>query len=792
MEHPCSICGQLACQEHSHQDHAHNDSQVFNFSQPAGQESLGFDEESPSDDGEDPALPLPGEALEGQAGLTDNAFATPPLYTFELNPPTQTCADPAGHEEAAHDHAAHDHAGHDHGCHDAACHDEACHVEAGHVEAGQVQTAGRVACCDNCDTAPLLTHTVAGAEEETDQEAEAKAKAMLNRLIIASILALCSEVTHFVGLSDWISVPLAAIAVAVGGISTWLAGWKSLRKFKLDILALMSVAVTGAVLIGQFSEAALVLVLFSLAETLEDRSVDRARKAIAKLLQLAPEKATIQKSDGSWVESKASDVPLGTVIRIRPGEKLALDGQVKSGNSAIDQSPITGESVPVEKAPGDKVFAGTLNVTGTLDYEVTVAYGDSALSRIVKVVEAAENSKAPVERFVEKFAKYYTPSVFVLAIISAVLPPLAFGGAWFEWLYRALALLVIACPCALVVSIPVAVLSALARATKAGLLVKGGIYLEEGRHLKVVAMDKTGTLTSGKPTRTDFIPLNGYDAVKADRLAASLASLSKHPISQALARASAEKNNLVEVTDFTDLPGKGVSAKFEGREIALGSQSLIDSLGLMTQGLKKNFEDLERAGKSVVALSDGGLVAALFATADTVKPESKEAVAELRELGVETIMLTGDNALAAQAVANEVGVDGFRNSLMPEDKLALIEDLGKKGKVGMVGDGINDAPALARADIGFSMGAAGTDTAIETADVAIMDDNLAKIPAFIRLSRMVHSIFVQNIVFILLVKLAFIVVTLMGHTYMWMAVFADIGVTLMVMANSLRLTHEKR
>jgi Cd2+/Zn2+-exporting ATPase len=585
---------------------------------------------------------------------------------------------------------------------------------------------------------------------------------------------------------------LAIISVAVGGLSTWLAGWKSLRKFKLDILALMSVAVTGAVLIGEYSEAALVMVLFTLAETLEDRSVDRARKAIAKLLQLAPEKATIRRSDGSWMESQASEVPLGTVIRIRPGEKLALDGQVVSGNSAIDQSPITGESLPVEKAPGDKVFAGTLNVTGTLDYEVTVAYGDSALSRIVKVVEAAENSKAPVERFVERFAKYYTPSVFVLAIVAAVLPPVAFGGGWFDWIYRALALLVIACPCALVVSTPVAILSALARATKAGLLVKGGIYLEEGRHLKVLALDKTGTLTSGKPTRTDFIPLNGYDRLRADGLAASLAGLSKHPISQAIAQASSQKNNLVELTDFTDLPGQGVSASFEGRKMALGSQSLMVSLGLMTQELKKNFEDLEKAGKSVVALADGDQVAALFATADTIKAESKQAVAELRELGVETIMLTGDNALAAQAVAQEVGVDGFRSSLMPEEKLSLIEDLGKKGKVGMVGDGINDAPALARADIGFSMGAAGTDTAIETADVAIMDDNLAKIPAFIRLSRMVHSIFVQNIAFILLVKLGFMVITLMGYTYMWMAVFADIGVTLLVMANSLRLTHKKK
>jgi Cd2+/Zn2+-exporting ATPase len=407
-------------------------------------------------------------------------------------------------------------------------------------------------------------------------------------------------------------------------------------------------------------------------------------------------------------------------------------------------------------------------------------------------VEEAENSRAPVERFVERFAKVYTPSVFILALFAAILPPLLIGGAWTDWIYRALALLVIACPCALVVSTPVAVLSALATATKAGLLVKGGVYLEEGRHLKVVAMDKTGTLTSGKPSRTDFLPLDGYDRQTADLLSASLASLSKHPISQAVLAASGEKNNLITLTDFTDLPGQGVSATFQGRRLALGSYHLMVSLGLMTEDLKRHFDELQDQGKSVVALADGDKVAALFATADTIKEDSLRAVAELKALGVETIMLTGDNAPAAKAVAEAVGLDSFKSSLMPEEKLAFIEGLTKTGKVGMVGDGINDAPALARADIGFSMGAAGTDTAIETADVAIMDDNLTKIPAFIRLSKMVHSIFVQNIVFILLIKSAFIVITLMGHTAMWMAVFADIGVTLMVMANSLRLTRKKK
>ncbi|MDR3134523.1 MAG: HAD-IC family P-type ATPase, partial [Deltaproteobacteria bacterium] len=479
MEHFCSVCGQHHCQEHSLDAMPAGGKAAYSFSQPKSGESLGHEEGTPSGDGEEPAPSQPSKAQEGLAGLAIKMFA-PQL----VNPAVQISPDNTCHEACC---AGDQDRGHEATLDPGTCLEACCagdQAPLAELKLVPSPTTGRVACCEICDTTPLVTHTVSGSEDEESKEKAAKDKSTLNRLIIASILALGSEVTHFAGLPEWASIPLAALAVIIGGLSTWIEGWKSIRRFKLDILALMSVAVTGAVLIGQFSEAALVLVLFALAETLEDRSVDRARKAIASLLRLAPEKATIQGQDGSWAETKASDVPVGTIIRIRPGEKLALDGQVVSGNSAIDQSPITGESVPVEKSVGDKVFAGTLNVTGTLDYEVTVAYGDSALSRIVKVVEEAEGSRAPVERFVERFSKYYTPSVFVMAVIAGLLPPLAFGGGWLEWIYRALALLVISCPCALVVSTPVAILSALATATKAGLLVKGGIYLEEGRKLK--------------------------------------------------------------------------------------------------------------------------------------------------------------------------------------------------------------------------------------------------------------------------------------------------------------------
>ncbi|MDR1051863.1 MAG: heavy metal translocating P-type ATPase [Deltaproteobacteria bacterium] len=749
MTQACSVCGQLHCPEHQTAAPAAKITAAIRPAPAAPPGGPGSEDGAFSADGDDPPASGSREAMTAPPGRRAPAgiglvvpMAAPAREDSRADARSTTSAeDPVGED----------------GC----------------------------ACCGKVrEAAPLVARDGDAAPAAHDSP--------LTRLLVASGLALGSETAHFASLPEWLVLALAAAAVATGGLGTWLAGWKSIAKKQLDILALMSVAVTGAVLIGEFAEAALVTVLFTLAETLEDRSVSRARKAIASLLQLAPEMAWVRDADGSWAERKASDVPAGALVRVRPGEKLSLDGVVASGGSAVDQSPITGESVPVEKSPGDKVFAGTMNVTGTLDYEVSAAYGDSALSRIVKTVEEAENSKAPVERFVEKFAGIYTPAVFALAVLAAVVPPLLLGGVWTDWIYRALALLVISCPCALVVSTPVAVLSALATATKAGLLVKGGVFLEEGRRLAVVAMDKTGTLTSGKFSRTDFIPAGGYDPALADLLAGSLASLSRHPVSLAVAEASEAKGNFAELSDFADLPGRGVSASHDGRAIALGSRGLMESLGALDDGSRELLAKLEAQGKSVVGLSDDGKLAAVIACADTVKVESRLAVAELRELGVRTVMLTGDNAPAAEMVASIVGVDETVSSLMPEEKLAYIEKLGRNGdKVGMVGDGINDAPALARADIGFSMGAAGTGAAIETADVAIMDDNLAKIPSFIRLSRAVRRIFIQNIVFILLVKLVFIAVTLAGHTAMWMAVFADIGVCLIVMANSLRLTHKK-
>ncbi len=553
---------------------------------------------------------------------------------------------------------------------------------------------------------------------------------------------------------------------------------------------LMSFAVTGAMLIGQWPEAAMVMVLFNVAEAIEAKSLARAREAIAGLLNLAPELATVRQADGSWAETAADRIPLGSVLRVRPGERVALDGLVLSGSSTVNQAPITGESLPVEKSEGDQVFAGTVNEDGSFEFRATAAFENSTLARIIRAVEEAQSSRAPIQRFVDRFAAVYTPVVFSAALAVGILPPLLIDGQWLAWAYKALVLLVIACPCALVISTPVTIVSGLAAATRHGLLIKGGAFLEEGRRLKYLALDKTGTLTKGRPEQTDFIVLGSDTPAQSRLLAAALAGRSDHPVSRAIARAAKEEDlgPGPEIEAFTALPGRGSSGVCGGRKWYLGNQRLLAERGWLNEELSSRIGELEGEGKSVVALVDEhGEVGALLAVADGLKESSLAAVRDLKALGLKTVMLTGDNGSVAGKVAAEAGVDDFRAGLLPEDKLAVVEELKKNGLVGMVGDGINDAPALAKADIGFAMGGAGTDTAIETADVAIMNDDLAKLPVFIRLSRSTHRVLWQNIGLALGIKFLFFILTFAGHTTMWMAVFADIGVSLMVVANGLRM-----
>jgi Cd2+/Zn2+-exporting ATPase len=609
-------------------------------------------------------------------------------------------------------------------------------------------------------------------------------------LALSGIGALVAEVLHFTDAApEWVVAVIALVSILSGGLGTYKKGWIALKNLNLNINALMSIAVTGAILIGQWPEAAMVMFLFTVAELIEARSLDRARNAISGLMQMTPEQATVLQADGSWLEQEVKTIGIGARVRVRPGERIGLDGEVVAGNSTIDQAPITGESLPVEKTVGDKVFAGTINQAGSLEYAVTAAADHSTLARIIHAVEQAQGARAPTQRFVDRFSKIYTPAVFLLALAVAVIPPLFMAAPWFDWIYRALVLLVVACPCALVISTPVTIVSGLAAAARKGILVKGGVYLEGGYKLDYLALDKTGTITHGKPVQTDYLSLDPTAADSAPAIAAALAGRSDHPVSLAIANAAVEKNaSPLSVDNFAALAGRGVRGEINGKRYHLGNHRLVEELGLCSPALEEKLFALEKQGKSVVLLLDDSGPLALFAVADTVKETSREAIRQLHELGIKTLMLTGDNVHTAEAIAAQVGIDQARGDLLPSDKLQAIEDLYAKGhRVGMVGDGINDAPALARSEIGFAMAAAGTDTAIETADVALMDDDLRKIPGFIRLSRQTSSILKQNIALALIIKAIFLGVTFAGVATMWMAVFADMGVSLLVVFNGLRL-----
>lgn len=652
------------------------------------------------------------------------------------------------------------------------------------------------------DLAPILAalrsigmDAVVEAEDAgiSDQAASSSVTPKQWRLMgLAGASAMLAEVVAWVSgnESSPVVVTLSLLAIAACGFETYKKGWIALKNRTLNINALMSIAVTGAVLIGQWPEAAMVMFLFALAELIEVLSLDRARNAIRGLLAMAPETAKVQQSDGAWKEVEAKLVAVGAVVRVGPGERIPLDGEVVSGQSTVNQAPITGESMPVPKSAGDPVFAGTINESGSFDYRVTAAANQSTLARIIKAVEEAQGSRAPTQRFVDRFASVYTPAVFSVAVLVVLVPPLAFGLPWMDWIYKALVLLVIACPCALVISTPVTIVSGLAAAARRGILVKGGAHLEAGHTLKVLALDKTGTITKGKPVVTDVIPLNG-DPANGLRLAAVLAARSDHPASSAVsAYWSAQSGSTIPdgIDEFAAIAGRGVKGRLDGRWLFLGNHRLVEELGICTPETEEALGKLETEGKTTVVMCDQSAPLLLVGVADTVRETSRQAIASLHDLGVRTLMLTGDNAKTARAIANAVGIDDARGDLLPEDKLdAIAKARVTHGSVGMVGDGINDAPALAKATIGFAMGAAGTDTAIETADVALMDDDLRKIPEFIRLSRRTHEILVQNIVLALGIKAAFFVLAFLGVATLWMAVFADMGASLIVVFNGLRL-----
>ncbi len=611
------------------------------------------------------------------------------------------------------------------------------------------------------------------------------------KLAIGGALALTSELVALQwGDSSIGVIGLALAAIAVSGVETYRKGWIAVRHLNLNINALMSVAVTGAAILGQWPEAAMVMVLFAIAEMIETRSLDRARRAVEGLMSMAPETATVNTPSG-WREVPAADVAVGATVRARPGERIALDGNVSSGSSAVDQSPITGESVPVDKVVGDAVYAGTINQDGELEYRVTAAASNSTLARIAHAVQEAQGTRAPTQRFVDTFSRYYTPAVFVAAIAIALIPPLGMGADWFTWVYRALVLLVVACPCALVISTPVTVVSGLTAAARRGILIKGGVFLEQGHRLQVLALDKTGTLTQGRPVLTDVIALAG-DKPALSTLAAALAARSDHPVSRAVAAGLKDSADHPEVSGFSALRGRGVEGSMNGVLYRLGNHRLVEESGACSEDLEAKLDALEKEGKTAIVLTAGAKALAIFAVADVVRPESREAVAQLKQLGIRPVMLTGDNRHTAEAIARQVGITDVRSELLPEEKLKAIEEFAAgNAVVGMVGDGINDAPALAKANIGFAMGAVGTDAAIETADVALMDDDPRKLAEFVKLSRATKAVLWQNISFAIGIKVVFLSLALTGQATLWMAVFADMGGSLLVVFNGLRLLRKK-
>ena len=604
------------------------------------------------------------------------------------------------------------------------------------------------------------------------------------------LAATGAELLHLLGPDTWPwhtgGMLLAAVGILLAGLGVYQSGVRSLMRGQLGISALMAVAVTGAFAIGQWPEAAMVMALYALAERIEEGAVGRARHAIGALLALSPDQAEVQSADGQWRSVPAADVALGDTVRIRPGGRVPLDGSVTRGASAVDESSVTGESLAVDKALGDALFAGTLNAHAELEMRVTAASGHTTLDRIIRAVEDAQATRAPTQRLVDRFAAVYTPAVFAIAVLVAVGAPLLLGWAWLDAIYRALVLLVIACPCALVLSTPVTVVSGLAAAARRGILIKGGAWLEQARGIRAVAFDKTGTITTGRPV---LVGQSAFGNDAAHDVALALASRSDHPVSQAIALGlGPQQGALPEVIDFTAQAGRGVEGWVGGERWNLGNRRWMRELGLWTETVEAAAAEHEAQGRSVTFLAERGAVRALFAVADTLRPQAIEAVAELRVLGITPIMLTGDHGAAAQAAARAAGIDEVQADLLPEHKQGAIAALQKlHGMTAMAGDGINDAPALAQADIGFAMGAAGTDVAMETADVVIMNDDLRRVAETVRLSRRTHQVLVQNIALALGIKLVFLALALAGQATMWMAVFADMGASLLVVANGLRM-----
>lgn len=586
-----------------------------------------------------------------------------------------------------------------------------------------------------------------------------------------------------------VAVGLFAAAILIGGWSIFKVGFKNLARFEFDIKTLMTIAVIGAAIIQEWKEAAVVVVLFAISEALEAYSMNKSRQSIQQLMDIAPPTAVVRRG-AEFVELDTEDIVVGDVLIVKPGQKIAMDGVVLKGASTVNEAAITGESVPAMKEEGSEVFAGTLNEEGALEVTVTKLVNDTTIAKIVHLVEEAQAEKAPSQKFVDRFAKYYTPAIIIIALLVMLVPPLVTGAAWSEWVYLGLAVLVVGCPCALVVSTPVAIVTAIGNAARQGVLIKGGVHLEEAGHIQAIAFDKTGTLTKGYPEVTDFVAVEESEALTVLEAVVAVEGMSQHPLARAIVTYGGERDvHREEAQNFQSVTGKGAYATYKGANVAIGSIQWATELTDVPTDYLERATMLQAEGKSVMAIVIDDIFKGLIAVADPVREESAEVIRKLKDIGVShTVMLTGDHEVTAQAIASNIGMTDVRASLMPEDKLTAIKELQQKyGKVAMIGDGINDAPALATADVGIAMGGAGTDTALETADVALMADDLEKLPYTMKLSRKTLRIIKENIGFALGLKIIALLLVIPGWLTLWIAIFADMGATLLVVLNSLRL-----
>ena len=594
----------------------------------------------------------------------------------------------------------------------------------------------------------------------------------------------------------WLATVTFATATLAGGLLVFPAAWGALKKFRLDVNVLMAVAVTGAWVIGEGAEAASVVFLFSLSELLESWASGRARKAVDSLLKLSPPTAIVKIGDGSEREVPVAEVAVDREILIRSGSRIPLDGQVVSGNSSVNQAPITGESLPVEKKAGDPVYAGTVNGEGSLTVRVTKPASESTLARIIQLVGEAEENKPPTQRFVDRFAAIYTPAVFVVAILVALIPPLLFHQPWPFWIYRSLVLLVISCPCALVIATPVSIVSGLTALARRGVLVKGGVHLESVGKLRALAVDKTGTITRGKPQVVAIISRSSLSEDEILARAAAINSHSEHPLALAITEAARARNlRIPSVTHYTSVTGRGAQADIEDHPHFIGNHRMTHDTGLCGPEVEAVLATIEEQGQSLAVIGhvphDGcaGEILGIIAIADTLRPEVVEALRQLHAAGIQkVIMLSGDNQRTASAIAKQAGIDEAIGDLMPEQKVDHVHKLVEQyTHVGMIGDGVNDAPALAVATVGFAMGAIGSDTAIETADIALMKDDLTRVAETVILGRRTLAIIRFNVLFALGIKAVVLTLAFMGIAGLWLAILADTGATLLVIMNSLRI-----